>query len=223
MKEHNCGKTQHEAGLVNAYREACRLAGKRLAECDSEAVCMNTKAVFSEETATYSVRYFNQECRVRCEGGAAVFESPAEIDTAEKVLVLHYLIHAGAAPLTGRSISFKEIPGGGAIYYPTFKKRAIDPFVKAFSGNTEGFVAAARSIGGGKETFGDVSVVVPVFPLVPVVYVVWQGDEEIASSGTILFDASVTEFLPVEDIVVAAGCGTYRLISEFKRSEGQKS
>ena len=211
-----------EPGLTNAYQEACRLAGKKLTECDSGTVCMNTKAVFSEETATYSVRYFNQECRVRCEGDGVVFESPIDIDTAEKVLMLHYLIHASSAPLTGRSISFKEIPGGGAIYYPTFKKRAIDPFVRAFSSNPEGFLASARSIGGGKEAFGDVSVAVPVFPLVPVVYVIWQGDEEIASSGTILFDASVTEFLPVEDIVVAAGCGTYRLISELKRIEGQK-
>ena len=211
--KHDC---KHECNLRNAYEEAYRLSCERLLECDSDTVCQNTKAVFSSETNTYSVRYFNQECRIKCENGSVIFEKPEETDTTEKVLILHYLVYARPVPLTGKHISFKEVPDGGSIYYDPFKKRAIDPLVKTFSNNLEGLVASAKSIGGGPETLGDVSVVVPVFPLVPVTYVIWQGDEEIGSDGTILFDSSVDSFLPAEDIVVAASIGTYSMIRAWK-------
>jgi len=201
---------------MNAYIEAYRLAGERLSGLSSETVCLNSKAAFSEETGAYSLRYFGQECRIVCAGGTVEFESPAELPTTEKVLVLHYLINSGPAPLTGRLISFKEVPNGGLIYYSTFKKRAIDPLINTFSDDPKGLAEAAVSIGGVKESYGDASVSVNIFPLVPVTYAVWRGDEEVAPSGTVLFDASVTDFLPVEDIVVAASYGTYRLMHGYK-------
>jgi hypothetical protein len=202
------------------YEEAYRLSCERLIECDIDAVCQNTKAVYSTETNTWSVRYFGEECRIRHTGGSIFFESPKELDVTEKVLVLHYLIFAKPAHLTGRLVSFSEIPNGGAIYYDTFKKRSIDPLVKIFSGDPKAFAPAAGSIGGRPESFGDVSVVVPVFPLVPVTYVIWQGDDEIGPNGTILFDSSVESFLPAEDIVVAASVGTYRMLRAWKNREG---
>ena len=211
---------KQKSNLSAAYDEAYRLSCQRLLECDADTVCMNTKAEFSRETGVWSVRYFDQECRVRASGGAVIFESPDELDTTEKVLVLHYLIYARPVHLTGRPVSFKEVPNGGAIYYDTFKKRAIDPFVKTFSNDPSGFYEAAGPIGGVPDVLGDVSVVVPVFPLVPVTYVIWLGDEEIESSGTILFDSSVDGFLPVEDIVVAAGAGTYKMIKAQKDKKG---
>jgi hypothetical protein len=55
-----------------------------------------------------------------------------------------------------------------------------------------------------------------VFPFVPVTYVIWQGDEEVADSGTILFDESITSYLPAEDIVLAASFGTYALMEYSK-------
>jgi len=213
---------KHESGLLNAYREAYKLSCKRLFECDADVVCQNTKAIFSPDTNTWTVRYFDQECRIRRTEDSVFFESPEELDITEKVLVLHYLIYAGPAHLTGKPISFKEVPNGGAIYYDTFKKRSIDPLVKVFSGAPEDFKKIADSIGGRTESFGDVSVVIPVLPLVPVTYVIWQGDEEIGPEGTILFDSSVDSFLPAEDVVVAASFGTYRMIKAYISGRGAK-
>lgn len=167
------------------------------------------------------MRYFGLERRVRRDGGEIAFEDgEAPLKTTEKVLVLHYLVNSRPAPLSGRLISFKEIQNGGAMYYPTFKKRAIDPLAEAFSGDPEGLYEAARAIGGSREALGDAGVAVNIFPLVPVTYVIWKGDDEIAPSGNVLFDSSVSSFLPVEDIVVAASAGTYRLISERHRKSG---
>ncbi|MDD3169269.1 MAG: DUF3786 domain-containing protein [Eubacteriales bacterium] len=212
---------QQESNLTNAYLEAYEKACRRLIDCSAEAVCQNSKAVYEKKTGTYVIRYFDQQYRISCTDGSVFFKgNPAEPTTTEKVLILHYLIHAQPKPLSGKSISFKEVPNGGSIYYPTFKKRAIDPLVKTFSEDLQSFAKAAAALGGAAESFGDVSSTIYAFPYVPVTYVLWQGDEEVPSSGTILFDSSVSYFLPVEDIVLAASFGTYKLIGATEKKKG---
>lgn len=215
---------KQDSNLAKAYLEAYEKACLALLACDSEMVCQNTKAVFEADKSTYVIRYFNQEYRIKCTDGYFVFDQePSELSITEQVLVLHYLINAKPRPMTGRTISFLEVPKGGSIYHATFKKRAVDPLVQTFSGNLGGLINAAEALGGRPETFGDASFSVFIFPYVPVTYVLWQGDEEIASSGTILFDASVSDFLPTEDLVLAASYGTYRLIGEHKKNQTVKS
>lgn len=209
---------EQESNLKNAYLEAYRKACERLLTCDPETVCQNSKASYEKETETYVIRYFDHQYRIQCTDNSVSFEGDsAEPTTTEKVLILHYLIHAQPKPLTGSNISFKEVPNGGSIYYSTFKKRAIDPLVKTFADDLRGFEKAASGLGGGTESFGDAGATIYAFPFVPLTYVLWRGDEEIASSGTILFDSSVPFFLPVEDIVLAASFGAYKLIGAYKR------
>ena len=214
-----------ESNLTNAYLDAYKKACARLLACEPETVCQNSKAVYEIETETYTVPYFGRRYRICCANREVAFqEEPpvsaggsGELPTTEKVLILHYLIHSGPKPLTGRNISFKEIPGGGAIYYPTFKKRAIDPLVRTFSEDFAGFAEAARALGGSAEKLGDAAMTIHAFPYIPITYVIWKGDEEVPSSGTILFDSSVSGFLPVEDIVVAASFGVYKMMDYKKK------
>lgn len=209
---------QLESNLTNAYLEAYKQACEKLLSCSAEEICQNSKAAYENETETYVIRYFDQQYRINCADGHVSFQdNPAEPTTTEKVLILHYLISAQPKPLTGRNISFKEVPNGGSIYYSTFKKRAIDPLVKTFSENLKGFDRAAATLNGAAESYGDTSTTIYAFPLVPVTYVIWQGDDEVPSSGTILFDSSVSYFLPVEDIVLAASFGAYKLIGANKK------
>ena len=209
---------EQESNLTNAYLEAYRKACARLLDCSPETVSQNSKAEYDKATETYLIRYFDHQYRIKCADGAVSFgENPAEPTTTEKVLMLHYLINAQPRPLTGKYISFKEVPNGGSIYYPTFNKRAVDPLIKTFSENLSGFREAASALGGTAERFGDASATLYAFPFVPVTYVLWQGDDEMPSSGTILFDDSVSGFLPVEDVVLAASFGAYKLIGASKK------
>jgi hypothetical protein len=93
----------------------------------------------------------------------------------------------------------------------------VDPLVKTFSEDFPGFAEAARALGGSPEKLGDAGITIYAFPFVPLTYVIWKGDEEVSSSGTILFDSSVSYFLPVEDIVIAASFGAYKLIDIRKK------
>lgn len=210
---------QLESNLMNAYHEAYRTACERLSKCDPKEVCLSSKAVLDEHTNTYTVKYLNSDYNVdAADGSVSLKNEQGNVTITEKVLLLHYLIHSKPEQLSGRNISFMEVPGGGAVYYSTFTKRAIDPLVKTFSDNIDEFKKASLTFNGTPGRFGNASSTIFIFPLVPVTYIIWQGDEEIASSGTILFDSSITNFLPVEDIVLAASFGAYRLMSKAKDS-----
>jgi hypothetical protein len=121
-------------------------------------------------------------------------------------MILHYLLHAQDTPLSGRLISLKEVPNGGMLFYPAFQKEAIFTCVETFSCDFAGFYQTAEKFGGERTKRGDAAVCLPAFPKVPVTLILWEGDEELPASGTILFDASVDAFLPVEDII---GLGSY--------------
>ncbi len=159
---------KQESNLAKAYLKAYETACLRLLACDIGVVCQNSKAVFETDTSTYVIRYFNQECRIKCTDGSVVFENmPAELSITEKVLVLHYLICAKPRPMSGSAISFQEVPNGGSIYHANFKKRAVDPLVNTFSRSLKEFMEAGVLLGGSAESFGDASITVFVFPFFP--------------------------------------------------------
>jgi len=196
---------KRELNLKNAYDDAYRLGCQKLMEAGTE---------------DYPIHFFGKECCVVCKEGSVTFESAEQLGTTEKIIILHYLAGPRNAPLTGKLISFKEVPGGGAIYYDTFKLRSIDPLVDVFSKDPDGMTEAAKQLGGSPGTVGDASVVLYALPQIPVTYVVWLGDDEIEPNGTILFDSSIETFLPVEDIVVAASYGSLKLIRAWKDKKG---
>lgn len=210
-----------ENHLKAAYREAHRLAAEKLALLDPEQVCSNTRASFDPDRNVYGIEFFGCLHEAdRTTGQVRRPDTEAEVPVPEQALILHHLGHARPGHLTGKAISFKEIPGGGAIYCPSFQQRAINPLVKAFANDHAAFASAAQAFGGARETMGNCSFSLQAFPLVPVTYVVWAGDDEVPASGTILFDASVAEFLPMEDIVLAASLGTYRMVGAARSPKG---
>jgi len=213
------GVPRHGLNLEAACQDAFRLAATRLAACEAGAVCCNSKAGFDAASGCFRLDFFGQAHQVhRATGAVTRLGSDLAVPLKEQVLILHYLLHAKPSPLTGRAISFMEIPGGGAIYCPSFKLRAIDPMVAAFASHPDRFAKAASRFGGVPEPLGDQSFTLNALPLVPITYVVWAGDDEVPSAGTILFDASAGAFLPVEDLVLAASFGTYRLVGAAKEA-----
>ncbi len=133
------------------------------------------------------------------------------IPLREEILILHYLEKASGAPLAGSWASFSEIPGG-AFYDPIFLMRCKSPLIKFFGKTPEALWSVAKEVGGEAVNLGDVGVKIQVFPFVPLALVLWRGDAEFPAEGSILFDASVNAYLPVEDIVTLAETVVWRLI-----------
>jgi len=50
--------------------------------------------------------------------------------------------------------------------------------------------------------------------------VVWRGDAEFPPDGNVLFDGSVSEYLPVEDTVILAETVVWKLVNAKRKAYG---
>ncbi|MFZ5641662.1 MAG: DUF3786 domain-containing protein [Bacillota bacterium] len=193
--------------LEVTYEYACnKLRTKEPAE-----MARNSGAAWDADRGVIILPYLGEEYTVSYpEGKVSYAAKDDEVPLKDQALLLHYLCTANGAPVQGNFISFKELPDG-AIYTDPFRRRAIEPMLKVFGENHELFLQVAEKLGGVKQELGDVSVTVPVFPRVPVTYVMWAGDDEFPATGNILFDASAPNYLPTEDYAVAASNVVYKM------------
>ncbi|MBI3947747.1 MAG: DUF3786 domain-containing protein [Armatimonadetes bacterium] len=187
------------------YEVAARTARDALRQSDIRERCARSGADYQAENRLVAVPLLRETLRVTWpdleflpDGTGA---APA---LREQILALHYLVTATGAAPTGNWVTFDQVPGG-LFYLPAFRGRSVDRLVRAFGERPERLADAARALGGAPAAHGDVGVVVPMFPRVALLLVLWRGDDEIAPSGNVLFDSSVRDYLPTEDIAVAAG------------------
>ncbi len=144
-------------------------------------------------------------------------ESEMEIPIQEQILILHYMLAPNTVPPTGQWVSYREIPGA-SFYFSAFVKRAIDPLKKVFGSNPASLTNAAGHLSGTPIEPGDVGFEFSVLPKVPLQLVVYAGDDEFPPEANILFDQSIGEILPPEDIAWLAGMLIYRLIALSKNN-----
>jgi len=169
------------------------------------------------------LRYLGRDLLLSFPGGMIEAQDGQEpIPLREEILVLHYLEKATGSPLAGRWASFGEIPGG-AFYYPVFLKRCKSALVKFFGEDPETLWSAAAEERGEPLGLGDAGVKIQALPFVPLALILWRGDAEFPAEGNVLFDASVTEYLPVEDMVVLAETVVWKLIKKKNAGSPQRT
>ena len=152
---------------------------------------------------TISLPYVGREVRLSFPPGTLEpVNGGGPVPPREEILILHYLEKAGGTSPTSQWISFAEIPGG-TFYHPVFLQRCKAPLVRHFGETPEELLSLAKKeMRGERWSFGDLGVSIPAFPRVQVGLVLWKGDAEFPPDGNVLFDSSITDYLPVEDIVI---------------------
>ncbi len=130
------------------------------------------------------------------------------------VLLSHYA-KADEGPHVEKLIRFSDLAGGHA-YGATFTERAEVPIAEMFGSKPDKLLEAARALDGVEAKYGDSSVEIPALPRVPLVHVVWKGDEFPASCSILMY-ASANHYLPTEDIAVLGEITTARLKSSLER------
>jgi hypothetical protein len=138
-------------------------------------------------------------------------ETGQEASIAIKILILHYLINADGTPLADSWVAFRELPDG-RVYDAAFRRRANLRLAQTFGSDLDGFVAAAKSLGGMRLTYGDAAFLFPMFSRLRLAAVLYLADEEFPASANVLFDAAADHYLPTEDLAVLGGMLAGRLI-----------
>ena len=201
---------------IDDYVNAKKLAIEKLASEPFEAISARSEfeAVGADALRvpfldrTYRVSY--PEFDFVAEG-----EGDADVPLQEQVLILHYMIGTKGA-VSGNWVAYREIPGA-AFYFSAFVKRAIDPLKKIFGDDASRLGPVAEILGGAPIDAGDAAFEFKVLPKAPIQVILWEGDEEFPSEANILFDDTIGDILPPEDIAWLAGMLVYRLAALLKR------
>lgn len=183
---------------------------KIAADCRPQEIAERAGVKYLEEESEFLVSCLNKEYHVSFPSGDIYCQGDDEIQLDVGILILHYLNSAEGVPVQDQLISFQELPSG-QLYINPFHGRAIQPLIKIFGDQPDKFIKAGLALGGEKGDKGDASIRLNLFPRVPILYVIWLGDDEFPASGNILFDASAASYLPTEDYAVAGGMVVFEM------------
>lgn len=134
----------------NNYETAYNEAAGNLLHKDLTDVAAKSGASLSNQSGStcLEVLFFNDIIIITHPQVTLKYKSKnSEVSMWARILLLHYLTQAKGTPTTGEQITFKQVPGGLG-YYPAFKRRTINPLLKIFGNNLQGFAAAAERLGG---------------------------------------------------------------------------
>jgi hypothetical protein len=188
-----------ETNYEKALRTALDNAFSSLQEKDLKERAFKSGAALEKE-GILKTNFLHHTVQIAVTEGRVLVDG-VEAGIRLSILLLHYLLQASGVPLTGRMISFKEVPQG-ALYFQPFRGRVVFPMLGFPDGDPQQTMVCVQQLGGEHTKEGDLSFRLRPLPYVMVQYIFHRGEEGIPPDLTVLFDASVSEYLSTEDIVV---------------------
>ena len=134
---------------------------------------------------------------------------------------LSYILECRGDRVTGDWVSLRELDGG-MERYPLFKKRCEEGMKRIADVYTDLFDDMVHLFQGHqvKSMFNsDISVVLPIFPYVPLMICYWKADEGMESSLNIFFDRSVNKNLGAE-LSFSIGAGITQMFEKIALQHG---
>jgi hypothetical protein len=197
--------------VLMQYRQAFLDARRVFGEKDPCLMADLAKGYYNEDNEI-ELSYLNQLCRITHPAGEIHCSGGHPLSHEEMIIMYQYLAGASGLPTRDRWLSFLELPGGPHHFAP-FQHEAIFPLANIFGSRPLDFLAAAKSLGGIKADFAHSSAVIPVFPRLPLAFMLWVADEEFPASANILFDASAQTYLPTASLYMLGIAVAKRLLA----------
>jgi hypothetical protein len=144
-----------------------------------------------------------------------LFNQERGVGIAQQALILYYFQTADGAPNTNRWISFADLPDG-RFYNQAFQGYTGHELARRFQNDCQAFVQACEIAGGIPNPIGDAAFSFLLLPRVPLLALMWQGDEDFPSNFQLLFDASASHYLPTDACAIAGSMLTRQLIKSAK-------
>ena len=204
---------------VEDYNKAFDLAKEELSNRNPVHVCRLSGAHFIEkkgEPSNIRLTFLNEIVTIRWPDLLFQHETKGDIPIKQKIILLHYLNGSAEKDLTGELIGYQDIPSA-RFYLDAFNRRVKHPLVSTFGEQPDTLVTcAAELFDATQSSVGDASALIQALPKIPITLVIWRGDEEFASDGTILFDSSIQHILSPEDISELTSMIVYPLLAKAR-------
>lgn len=174
-----------------------------LLSLDSKDVTSKTGAIFDPDGSNYKLICLGQEVHVSLRDRHTTSPSPLgaflinDLGEYSRLSILRYLVHAKNVPLSDKLVKPSDLPGGdfflkGSHVLPLHK------IISRFEHDISGFLETGEALGGTRLEYGDASVKLLPFPKVPVVIILWAGDDEFPTQASLLFDSSCSSHMAID-------------------------
>ena len=153
------------------------------------------------EAGAFRVPFFNRVFLVYYPDVKVAEErSPTPVPQFLEIILLHYLLQADGTGIADQWIAYRQLPGAH-LFERRFVQMAVNPLVRIFGEDIEGFKRAGTALGGiPMDRTGDAAFKFRALPRIPMACILYLGEEDIPSSVNVLFDASAPNYLPTEDL-----------------------
>jgi Domain of unknown function (DUF3786) len=139
-------------------------------------------------------------------------EAPKFLDTyVIKLLTVIYLAKGEATVPANQWVPYRELKDG-LFYAKSFGDTVEERVCRRFGEDLEGMRKACLALGGREVDQGDLGMVINTFPRLPLLLILWRGDEEFGPNARILFDASATHYFNAFELRMLCGEIVNRLI-----------
>ncbi|MBA4386390.1 MAG: hypothetical protein C0404_00310 [Verrucomicrobia bacterium] len=174
-----------------------------LALLDPVDVCGRALAVFDRLDGAYVIDVFGRPVAVAPKQRTISGTFPGwelilkKLGYFSRLSILHYLIGARSAPLSGRLVKPEDLKAG-PIYFTGSHVLPLEALAARYGRNVEEFVEQGLRLGGQRRSHGDAAVELRAFPRLPVTIILWREDEEFPARASLLFDASCEQHVPAD-------------------------
>jgi hypothetical protein len=181
------------------------LLWEQLKEADPERICVNAQIRYESKQRVYIFSFLNG--MFLCSPHKQLIEviqplPDTWLNFEFYLVVLHYLLEAQNEPLAAKWISEKDIPGG-QLFFRGPHKFPVEPLLQIFGSRPDVFRSAAESLGGSPVDMGDLGFRLWPFPRIPLLFVLWEGDDEFEPALNIRFNATIGSQLEALDTIWA--------------------
>ncbi|MCC5910595.1 MAG: DUF3786 domain-containing protein [Clostridiaceae bacterium] len=205
-------------GKINNYKLCYENLCLEFAKHDPEEMAIKSGALYDTEKKQFTLTCLNKEYLISYPTGIIQLKVSHQENTLIddesfylKILIISYLHRCNKSLLTKKWVPFRELEGVGHAY-DGFARQGINKLVDFFGYKGELFSSSAVKLGGKKYPFGDIGFEINVLPNLPVILILWLGDEEFDATATILYDTSAVDQLHVEDLAVVGSLVADELI-----------
>ena len=188
---------------------------KTLDALSTEDICRRSLASYDSHLHCYEVQVLKESYRVfpRDKAIHKADDRKASFGIELRLLILQYLIQAKELPLVGKWVTEKELKNGEMFYRGVHSLEVFkNPLEEKFGRRPEDFFEAGLSIGGVKVNYGNGGLIFQVLPRIPVLCILWAGDDEFPPKVNILFDPTIEHHLALDTIWGLVRVITFKLL-----------
>jgi hypothetical protein len=193
---------------------------QQLASLDRQKTSQRAKCQYLADPERYVITLLNTEYVVNLTAqqifSAQPGSEPAEF--LEQLCLLAYLINAKDLPLADKLVSAESLPGG-AFFFRGPHALPTRKLEETFGDKPDLLYEAGARLNAKQRDFGDASVQFLVLPRIPLVFVIWAGDEEFPARASILFDETAGSHLLLDALLAVVNLAVNALV----KAAGQSS